>query len=287
MSNKEYLDYSQMLASHPELNPDDMLGNNDIGRYVFLCGSRKRAEKIGSLFNNLEIKKYPLGYELFIGNINGFEGKIDVAVISTGMGCPSLDIIMHQLFAIGARRFLRIGTAGSLQANYVKTGQLVVATGAVRDEHTSMNYIGLEYPAMASTEFVNASLIAGDNLKLMEHIFPGIVHTKDSIFARELGFSHLKENHEYMENLKLAGVVASEMECSHIFVLSSIFNYRATNGFLNLSNSVMAGAILAVVGDDTFKNSDVNCIDLAVDRAIKLGFETIKVLYALEKKHLK
>lgn len=282
LESSKYCDYTQIMELHPEIVPDDLKGNDGIGRYVFLCGSSKRAKTIGSSFEDPIVREHPRGHDLFLGKIDSKFGKIDVASISTGMGCPSADVILHQLFANGAKRFLRIGTAGSLQPNYIKTGSVVVATAAVRDEHTSMNYIGLDYPAVASAEMVQASFIATDNLQLSDDVFSGIVHTKDSIFARELGCSHLQENYDYMRNLKQAGVIASDMECSHIFVLSSILNFRATKEFSDPANNVLSGAILAIVGDDNFKSSNANMIGLAIDRAIQIGFETVRELYNLD-----
>lgn len=81
---------------------------------------------------------------------------IDVAVISTGMGCASADIIINELYLLGDKRFIRIGTAGSLQPTKIKVGDIVIPTAAVRDEDTSTNYIYREYPAIASLNIVNA-----------------------------------------------------------------------------------------------------------------------------------
>nr|WP_280123923.1 hypothetical protein [Coxiella endosymbiont of Ornithodoros amblus] len=45
----------------------------------------------------------------------------------------------------------------------------------------------------------------------------GIIYTKDSLYVREFGVSHLKENVEYMQHLKEIGMLASEMESAIIF----------------------------------------------------------------------
>jgi uridine phosphorylase len=275
-------DYEKVRSLHPELTVKDLDGNNGIGRYIFLCGSAKRSRQIAERFEDVVTKEHTREHNLLLGSIQGYSGKIDVASICTGMGCPSVDSILHQLFSNGAKRFLRIGTAGSLQPDYVKTGNVVIPTGAVRDEHTSLNYIGLEYPSIASFEMITAALQAVRKLQLQDCVYKGIVHTKDSFFAREVGCSFLKENSDFMHDLKEAGVIATEMESSHIFVLSSIFNYIATEAFKNPKNNVLFGSILGIVNDYDPIIADSTATKLAIDRAIDIGFETIKMLFKID-----
>ncbi len=279
-------DHNKILKLHPGIKPEDLQGNNGIGRYVFLCGSAGRSKLIGERFNELEIRYCPFGYgyDLYFGKIDSSEGQIDVAAASTGVGCPSADIIINQLYANGARRFLRVGTAGSLQPNSIKVGSTIIATAAVRDESTSSNYVHISYPAIASAEMVSASLKAAEMLNMLDNVYHGIVHTKDSLFAREFGFSNLKSSSEYMESIKQSGVLASEMECAHIFILTSLLNYQSTDGYACIDNNVFSGAVLAIVGDDDPVHNDINMIEGSINKAIDLGFETIRNLFAKEKR---
>ena len=63
-----------------------------------------------------------------LGTLTAEGETIQVATLASGMGCPSMEIFLHELFQLGAKRFLRIGTAGSLQP-WIKTGQLINAQG--------------------------------------------------------------------------------------------------------------------------------------------------------------
>jgi uridine phosphorylase len=261
--------------------PEDFQGNGHIGRYVFLTGSPERARRIGNAFKSLEIKPHPRGHDLFLGMIEGMHGDIAVAAISTGIGCPSTDNIVNELYLLGAKRFLRVGTAGSLQSTAIKTGDVVVATAAVRDEHTSRCYVNIDYPAVASYEMLSCIQEAAQQSSFSPHVHFGIVHTKDSFYAREVGSSDLEENATYMRNLKKAGVMASEMETSHIFILSSIFNYRTTKAYQHPNHKILAGSILAIVGDEKPIDSSDNA-SLAIDRCITLAIESIQRLAASE-----
>ena len=72
-----------------------------------------------------------------------------VSVCSTGTGGPSASIAMEELAAIGADTFIRVGTCGGIHMD-VCPGDVVVATGAIRYEHTSLEYAPLEFPSVTS-----------------------------------------------------------------------------------------------------------------------------------------
>lgn len=81
------------------------------------------------------------------------------------MGDHQRPIAMEELARCGADTFVRIGTCGGIQPE-VKSGDIVVATGAVRMEGTSKEYAPIEYPAVADLMVVNAlvSLCEGKGL---------------------------------------------------------------------------------------------------------------------------
>ncbi len=128
---------------------------------------------------------------------------------------------MHELLACGARRLLRVGSCGSMSER-IRPGQVVLALGAVRDEGATDAYAPPEYPALAHPE-VLAAMAEGARLAgLAEETFLGICHSKDSLYAREFGHGPAAErNRRYTDELRRAGVVASEMEASTLFVLAS------------------------------------------------------------------
>jgi uridine phosphorylase len=218
---------------------------------VFLPGSDGRAGEIASRFDGLRVLPSPRRHNLYLGTLRSGRRRVDVAAVATGMGCPSVDIVVQELFKLGARRFLRVGTAGSLQPDRVRVGHLVVATGGVRDEGTSAMYVPREFPAIASLEVVLAAQAAARKLRLAERTECGIVHCKDSLFAREFGEGPMAaENRQYMDWLKGMGVVASEMESSHLFVLASLFDHQLRQQGTGPAFRCVAGTVLAIIGDD-------------------------------------
>ena len=79
--------------------------------------------------------------------VTGSRSGRRVTASAFGMGGPIAAIVLHELFDLGVRRFLRIGTAMVMPP--AKLGDLVLADGAVRGEGTSLTYAPIGYPAVA------------------------------------------------------------------------------------------------------------------------------------------
>ncbi len=269
------------VPHHIKATADDLAGNGALGRYVFLPGSDGRAKEIAEHFESVVVRPSKRAHNLYLGRLRVGKRHLDVASVCSGMGTPSLDIIVNELVRLGARRILRVGTAGSLQPDYIRVGDLVVATAAVRDEKTSHLYVPGEYPAVASAAMVAASQAAVRKLRLEKRIRYGIIHAKDSLFAREFGAGPMRQsNHEYMRVLADAGVVASEMESSHLYVLASLFSHELRKARATPPD-VLAGTVLGIIGDDRpFAPSDE--ADKAVELAVQLALETMRQLAVAE-----
>lgn len=269
-----------ILPHHINATTMHLMGNAGLGRYIFLTGSDARAQQISEQFNDLEILYHPRHHNLYLGTLKKGQKKIDVATISTGMGGPSTDIIVNELILLGGRRFLRIGTAGSLQPRQVKVGDIVIATGAVRDDKASWDYVPREYPALASFDYLKAAEYARDVLPKTIKLHSGIVHSKSSLFAREYHFSCLPDNEDYMHCLQKAGVLASEMECAQLFILSSLMNAKLIKKAL--FPTISCGAILAIIGDKTAFSSQEKRINTVIEQCIMYGLAIVHELFKLD-----
>jgi len=267
---------------HINATPDDLAGNDGIGRYIILPGSDGRAKEIAGHFDNVVVKSHHRAHNLYMGTLSAEGRTIDVAAVASGMGCPSTEIIVHELFHLGARRFLRVGTAGSLQPQWLKIGSLVNAQASVRDESTTINYAPLEFPAIASLEFASAILLAAEKLGFSDQLHTGIVHCKSSFYAREFGAGPRSvENNAYLELLSQTGVLATEMETATLFIQSQIYNHQQRNQSGSLKHRVLAGAILAIIA--TLEHfDDTKRAQHAIQNGIQLAIEAIKTLATQE-----
>lgn len=204
---------------HSHLKP------GDVGRYVFLPGDPFRTDIIAKYLDEPEFIAFNREIKTWTGKLNGEK----VSVVSTGMGCPSTAITVEELILAGADTFIRIGTAGPVKdpADASKYDGVIV-TGAVRDEGTTLQYEPAGYPAVADRHVVAA--LADAVNKIGGHYLEGFTQSKDSFFGEvdpdgsPVGPQLLKR----WDAWKRGNVCCSEMECSAIFVISSIRGKRAS-----------------------------------------------------------
>ncbi len=276
------------IQHHIRLGPEHLAGNGALGRYVFLPGDRARAARIASNFHGEQVVDNPRGHTAHLGTIDPGAGSppIEVLSISSGRGCPSVEIILHELIACGARRIVRVGSCGSL-SEAVRAGDVVIVTGAVRDETTSDHYAPKEFPALAHPVAVEALSRGARRAGLDGRTFRGISHSKDSLYAREFGAGPAgARNRDYVDWLSRSGAIASEMEASALFVMASAAAASTPARLSEESGAAgcQAGAVLAVFGD-THSNMelDESLLREAEGRAIQVAIEGVKAWAELDR----
>ena len=107
----------------------------------------------------------------------------------------------------------------------------MVATGAIRFEHTSREYAPLEFPAVADFQITDCLARATRALGLPLHT--GIVQCKDSFYGQHSPeaspvYYELKAK---WESWKRLGVKASEMESAALFVVAAALGCRCGSCF--------------------------------------------------------
>ncbi|PJB44931.1 MAG: hypothetical protein CO108_08050 [Deltaproteobacteria bacterium CG_4_9_14_3_um_filter_63_12] len=272
------------VPHHLTIGPKALDGNGDVGRVVFLPGCDARARRIAGYFENVKEYLSPRQLNVFTGTLLDGSRRVDVATVSTGMGSGSAEIVVSELIMLGAKRLIRVGTSGSLQPARIRVGDCVIASAAVRDEHATEAYGPREVPAISHPHWVEALSEAAHNLQIAKHCFVGSVHSKDSLYGRELGIGPRAKQHEdYMKTLEILGILATEMETSTLFMLAAAH----APIIASLADSrkdlrgIKAGSVLAVVGDDTpFATPEQ--VYAAEGRAIELAVEAAKLLMRFE-----
>ena len=231
------------------------VGEGDVGRYVILPGDPKRCAKIAKYFENPVLIADSREYVTYTGYLEG----VKVSVTSTGIGGPSASIAMEELVMAGADTFIRVGTCGGMQLD-VKSGDVVIATGAIRMEGTSREYAPIEFPAVADISVTNALLQSAQKKKISCHA--GVVQCKDSFYGQ-----HSPETkpvsyellHKW-EAWKRLGCLASEMESAALFVAASYLKVRAGACFLVMANQERE--------KEGLENPVVHDTDIAVQTAV-------------------
>ena len=198
----------------------------DIGRYCILPGDPGRVPAIAALFDDAKQIAYNREFNVWTGTLLGEK----VTACSTGIGGPSASIAMEELHKCGADTFIRTGTCGGIDLN-VQSGDVVVATGAIRYEHTSREYAPIEFPAVADFQVTNALVEATKKLGLPLHT--GIVQCKDSFYGQHdpAASPVYYELQQKWESWKRLGVKASEMESAALFVVAAALGCRCGSCF--------------------------------------------------------
>lgn len=239
------------------------VGPGDVGRYVIMPGDPKRCAKIAKYLDNAELMADSREYVTYTGYLDG----VKVSVTSTGIGGPSASIAMEELVKSGADTFVRIGTCGGMQLD-VKSGDVIIATGAIRMEGTSKEYAPIEFPAVADPDITNALVQAAKEKNTSYHV--GVVQCKDSFYGQhEPGIKPVSyELLNKWEAWKRMGCLASEMESAALFIVASYLRVRAGSCFLVVANQEREAAGL--------ENPVVHDTDLAIQVAIEAVRKLIK-----------
>ena len=238
----------------------------DVGKYVILAGDPGRIPAIAEHFDDARFVVQNREYTIYTGYLCGEK----VSACSTGIGAPSAAIAIEELHNIGADTFIRTGTCGGIDLK-VKSGDIVVASGCVRYEHTSAEYAPVEVPAVADIDITLA--LRESALELGKTTHTGIVQCKDSFYGQHdpsrmpVSF----ELEQKWEAWKRLGVLASEMESSALFVISSFLRCRCGSCFHVVWNQEREKA-----GLDQYMSEDTSA-------SVKVAVEAMKKIILRDK----
>ena len=241
-------------------------GPGDVGRYCILPGDPGRCAAIAALFDDPALVAQNREFTVYTGSLLGEK----VTVCSTGIGGPSAAIALEELAALGADTFIRVGTCGGI-ALPVRSGDIVVATGAVRQEGTSREYAPIEFPAVSDLAVANALMEAARAMGKTVHA--GVVQAKDSFYGQHSPqrMPVAGELTAKWEAWKRLGVLASEMESAALFVAAAALHVRCGACFHVIWNQEREAA-----GLDQDMSEDTAA-------AVRVGAEALKLLIARDR----
>ena len=242
------------------------LAPGELAEYIILVGDPARSHKTAKFFDKIILKRENREFITY----TGFIDDIKVSVMSTGIGTDNVEIVVIEASQIVTNpTFIRVGSCGSLQ-EHINCGDLIISTGAVRFENTSLYYVPEGYPAIASYEVVIALIEAAEKLDYPYHV--GLTATASGFYGAQgrkipgflLRFPNL------VEDLAKRNVLNFEMESSTLFTLANIRGFRA-------------GTVCAVYANRP-KNEFIKFEEKerAEENCIKTGIEAIKILAKID-----
>ena len=235
----------------------------EVGDYaplVLLPGDPNRATRIAELFDGgLEQSRLVNDHRGMLGYTGTYQGQ-PVSVQTSGMGTPSISIVVEELLNLGARRLVRVGTTGGIGRG-VRSADLVVATSATPADGSTATYLdGDPYAPVADFELTRALVDAARAQDVDPHIGP--ILTVDVFY---------NPDPDYVPKWRARGILSVEMEAAALFTLAS----RAAAA----GDDVRAACILTV--SDTMSEEEgigetylpLDALEKATDVMIKVALE--------------
>ena len=147
-------------------------------------------------------------------------GKFNNVKIGLGrfwIGAPAVVMTLEEVIACGAEKIIEVGMSGGLQP-FLKPGDIVIVTNAIRDEGTSHHY----FPRKVKVE---SSKSLRD--KLYEQLDrEGVKHYLGSVWSTDGVY---RETRSKFLKLKKQGVLAVNMETSAIFAVAKYRSVEAAS----------------------------------------------------------
>ncbi|MFX1250267.1 MAG: nucleoside phosphorylase [Promethearchaeota archaeon] len=199
------------------------LAPGEVAPYIIIVGDPNRATKISKLLTTIQLERKNREFWSYTGEYQG----TPITVLSTGIGTDNVEIAMIELAQIvqTAPTIVRVGSCGALQ-DYIELGDLIVSTGAVRLENTSLFFVDSGYSAIAHYEIVLALSEACERLNFPYH--QGLTASASGFYGaqgRDIPGFPLRYA-DLPERLRERNVLNFEMESSTLFTLGSLQNIR-------------------------------------------------------------
>ena len=224
----------------------------DYAEACLLPGDPRRARWIAERF--ITDAREVNGHRGLLGYTGTFQGA-PVSVQGTGMGCPSLAIVVEELVGLGVKRLVRVGTCGALSP-LLDLGDLVLALSAVPADGTTARYLGGEESApTADWGLLHGAVHAAKELGLKLHVGP--IASTDVFYEPDP-----ERNRRWGER----GVLAVEMEASALFTIAALRGARAA--CLLVVSDTIDGDHKQRIADDVLERAVGEMAELALRTAI-------------------
>ena len=225
----------------------------DYAPLVLLPGDPNRARRISERFDDGSARQVNdhRGLFGFTGTYNG----VPVSVQTSGMGTPSLSIVVEELLRLGARRLIRVGTCGGI-ADGLQTGDLVIATAACPVDGATNTYLHGEAYAPAADFHLTRALVDAASAAGVE-AQTGLVASVDVFYSTD---------EDYAKRWRERGVLAFEMEASALFFLAARAGAQA-------ACALTVSDVLSEEVSTEESYLPLEELDRAIDRMIEVALE--------------
>jgi uridine phosphorylase len=191
----------------------------DLSPLCLIVGAPGRAEMIAREFLK-GARRFSNDHRGLVSYTGTYRDKA-ISVTTSGMGGPSIGIVLPEAVLSGARIFIRVGSCGSLLKES-EPGDVIIPTAAIRFGGTAEVWAPKEYPAFAHWLVVQA-LVQEAGLLAGGHYHTGVECSTDDFYTGQGRPSPLfgtvpaamRARHEEVMRL---GAACYSMEAADLFV---------------------------------------------------------------------
>lgn len=224
-------------------------GVGDIAPYVIIPGDPGRVKRIAAKMDEAVLIADNREYITYTGKYHG----VPITVCSSGIGGPAASIAIEELVKLGAKVFIRVGSAGGRQSN-IAIGTPVVICSTYRGEGTSKAYLPSEFPAVASLDVTN-SLIEALEKQSIDYDY-GMGFSRDAYYVQDKNLNKL---------LTDCGVKVAEQEASILFILGSVKGVKTGAIVSTDSNIYLESQPSLEQKDELYLQGEKKCVKAALD----------------------
>lgn len=231
---------------------------------VLISGDPARAEKISKnyLKNSRQLSSHR-GLVFFEAET---ESGRKVISATSGMGAPSMSIIVNELAQLGLKKMIRIGTTGALQ-DQIQLADVVISQASLCRQGAADDIAPAEFPAAADPFLTIQLESAARDLKIPFHV--GVTASVDTFYEgqeRE-GSAHpalLRKHRGMIEEYRSLGILNFEMESGVFFKMGLVYGFKA---------ACVCGVLARRVENE---KPDLKTAELAESRAIEVAIKAIE-----------
>ena len=207
-----------------QMQPHICLDSSFGAHCALLPGDPKRLDRIAAHLSEVRELAYNREFRSLYGVYKGMK----LLAVSTGIGGASCAIAVEELHRLGVDTMIRIGSCGALQQG-IGLGDLILVSGAVRDDGASHTYAEDIYPAVPDHMLLRYCIEASAGFGLTSHV--GLARSHDSFYT--------DGQEEIQRHWAKLGVLGCDMETAALFVVGRLRGVRTAS---ILNNVVLAEA---------------------------------------------
>jgi uridine phosphorylase len=206
-------------------------GRADLGadppQIALLSGDPERARTIAQMrLRDVRALSEHRGLNSYVGVLPS--GR-PILSATSGMGAPSLSIVVNELIQVGIRQIVRVGTSGSIQAR-VLPGSVVISRAALCRQGAANDIAPAEYPAAADPFLTVALVDAARALGVDHHL--GITASVDTFYeGQERTESANPRLMRWLQGIneeyRGLNILNYEMECGTLFKMGGVYGFAA------------------------------------------------------------